>query len=470
MSEPSLGRSSLGERRLGGLLLFLLGAAIFVSFGTLWEHVSPVSMLDFKGVYYGSRCLLSHCDPYNESALLSSYQAQGVDRPTDPPGMKRVITLYVNLPTAFLLTVPFAMLPWGAAHMLWMACTGVSFVLAAYLMWSLCAACAPRVFGALIGLFLVGSELLLEVGNAAGITVSLCAIAVWCLLKERFIPVAIVCFALALAVKPHVAGLVWLYFLLAGGIHRRRALQILAVNIALCVPMVLWVTHVAPHWLPEMQANLHTISAHGAMNDPGPASVQPWYHGAMTVSLQTVFSVFRDEPAFYNAATYIVCVPLLLAWAIATLRARATQANAWLALAAITALSMLPIYHRQHDSRLLLLTFPACAMLWAEGGALRWIALAVNSAAAVFTADTAMLLLGKLGERLHPSTATFSGRLVTIFLERPAPLVLLAMSGFYLWVYWKRAWPQPVKQLKSTPNCHKEPLNKVASGKQPLSG
>ena len=40
---------------------------------------------------------------------------------------------------------------------------------------------------------------------------------------------------------------------------------------------------------------------------------------------------------------------------------------------------------------------------------------------------------------MHISTATFSGRLLTIVLMRPAPLILLAMSIFYLRVYMRPA-------------------------------
>ena len=38
------------------------------------------------------------------------------------------------------------------------------------------------------------------------------------------------CLAISLMLKPHDAGLVWLYFLLAGGIYRKRALQALVAD------------------------------------------------------------------------------------------------------------------------------------------------------------------------------------------------------------------------------------------------
>jgi len=455
------------KARFDGLLLLVLGSTIFVLLGLVGEWISPCSMVDFKGVYYPARCLLQHSDPYAESELLRVYQEEGGDRPSDSAGLRRIVTLYVNLPTAFLMTVPFALLNWGPAHFLWMFFTATSFILAAYLMWNLGANDAPLISGSLICIFLFGSELLLEVGNTAGITVSLCVIAVWCFLKERFVPVGILCFALSLAVKPHDVGFVWLYFLLAGGLFRKRAVQTLAVTVVLSLPVILWVSHVAPHWIPEFDANLHTISTHGNMNNPGPAGVEPNIHGAVSIGLQTVFSVFWDNPRIYNPATYLVCAPLLLVWMLATLRSRSSQAKAWLALAAIAALSMLPVYHRQHDSRLLLLTFPACAMLWAEGGAIGWLALLVNAAGVVFTGDTPLLILGNLAVWFHASTTSLSGKLLTVLFARPAPIVLLIIGIYYLWVYVRRTAPNTSRSLtlRSHNPSHimKQTANRVAS-------
>jgi hypothetical protein len=455
------------KARFDGLLLLILGSTIFVLLGLVGERISPVSMVDFKELYYGSQCLLQHSDPYQESQLLRVYQGERADRLPVAGLLLRVVTLYINLPTTLLLTSPFAMLPWEPAHLLWMTLTASIFILAAYLMWNLGGSYAPRIPGLLICLLLISSELLLEIGNAAGITISLCAIAVWCFLKGRFVPAGILCFSLSIALKPHDVGFVWLYFLLAGGLYRKRALQTLALTIVLSLPAILWVSHVAPHWVQELHSNLQTISMHGGMSDPGPAGVEPKFHGAVSISLQTIFSVFWDNPRIYNPATYLVCAPLLLVWMLATLRSRSSQAKAWLALAAIAALSMLPVYHRQHDSRLLLLTFPACAMLWAEGGAIGWLALLVNAAGVVFTGDTPLLILGNLAVWLHASTTSLPGKLLTVLFARPAPIVLLIIGIFYLWVYVRRTAPNTSRSLTlrshSPSHSMKQTANRVAS-------
>jgi hypothetical protein len=259
---------------------------------------------------------------------------------------------------------------------------------------------------------------------------------VWCFRKERFVFAGILCLAVGLMVKPHDVGLVWLYFLLAGGTHRKRALQTLVVTIVLSIPAILWVAHVSPNWAQELHSNLVAFSAHGRFNDVGPAAIT-LHQLDMIIDLQTVISVFRDDPAIYNPASYLICGSLLLVWLVGRYRSRRSPAKELLGLASLAALSMLPTYHRQYDAKLLLLTIPACAMLWAKGGRLRWPAFTVTAAAVILTADFPLGLYLVYINRLHLSTATLPGQIATVVLARPVPLILLVTAIFYLWVYMR---------------------------------
>jgi hypothetical protein len=139
---------------------------------------------------------------------------------------------------------------------------------------------------------------------------------------------------------------------------------------------------------------------------------------------------------------------MLAAWSVSTLRTGFSQAGAWLALATIAPITMLITYHRSYDAKLLILTVPACAMLWANGGTIRWFALGINTAAFVLTADFPLTILMILARNLHISTAAIIGQLETVVLMRPAPLILLAMSVFYLWVYTRRTELGARKELE----------------------
>jgi hypothetical protein len=225
--------------------------------------------------------------------------------------------------------------------------------------------------------------------------------------------------------------------MLAGGTYRKRALQTLAVAVAIGLPAVLWASQIAPDWMQELRSNIQTASAHGALNDPGPSSIAFRAPDPVT-SLQSVISILRDDPDFYNPASYLLAAPLLLIWGFTTVRSQRSSSNTWLALAAISTLTMLVSYHRQHDAKLLLLTVPACTLLWAEGGLAGRFALVANTAGFLVTGDIPSMILILLTRNMPLSTTSFFGKIETILLVRPDTLILLAMAVFYLWVFVSR--------------------------------
>jgi hypothetical protein len=318
-----------------------------------------------------------------------------------------------------------------------MMVTAGSLILAAILMCDLGAGFAPKVSVFLICFLLANCELVFCGGNTAGIVVGLCLVAAWSFLRGRYVPAGTVCMAISLAMKPHDAGLVWLYFLLAGGVYRKRALQTLLLTAVLWGMALLWVEPVAPHWMEELHSNLSALSVPGGINEPGPASFSG-RKASMVIDLQAAISVIRDDPRIYNLTSYGICGAFLLVWSIRTLKLQFSQRRAWLALGAIVPLSMLVTYHRPWDAKLLMLTVPACAMLWAEGGRIRWIAFLVTAAGIVSTADIPLAILSMLLNNLDVEIGGGFGQILRVVLMQPVPLVLLTMGIFYLWMYLRR--------------------------------
>lgn len=425
--------------RRTALVWILLCSGISVLWGSFLAHSSSGGLADFKAVFYGARCLIHHADPYQATEFLRIYQADGQAIPSDPMMadlFRRAVMVCINLPTTLFFLIPFAVLPLKAAYLLWALLMAAGLNLAGFLMWDLAARNSARISLFLVCFLAANCVILFADGNAACVVISLCVIAVWCFLENRFVPAGIMCMALSLLIKPHDAGLVWLYFLLAGGVQRKRALQTLLVTAALSVPAFLWVTYVAPHWFAELGSNLQLASLHGGLNDPGPASLG-FHHPDPIISLQAVLSIFHDDPSFYAPAALILCVALLVLWAIATLRSRILpqRHGAWLALAVIATLTMLITYHRQHDAKLLLLTIPACALLWAQGGVKGWFAVAATTAGIGITGDIPSTGLSILASHVQAGDGFFN-HLKAAILVRPAPIILLIMAIFYLWVYW----------------------------------
>jgi hypothetical protein len=448
--------ASNAKARLLCATLVVLSAVASMSWGFAVTRQFRGGVLDFQAVYYGARCLMQGCDPYNVSQLASLYHRSGWEDPSDTPARRQLKTLYVNMPTAFILIAPFAALPWGPAHLLWMALICASFILAALLMWDIAAADSLGVATFLVCIVMANSEVLFATGNTAGLVVSLCIVAAWCFVKDRFIAGGMLCFIVSLVIKPHDAGLVWLLFLLAGGAHRKRAIQIFAVTAVIGLASILWLSHVAPHWLSEMRANLATISGHGGLNEPGPGSITSNTAG-MVVDLQAAASVIWNKPLFYNLTGYLITGAMLLIWMVKTVRSRFSESFAWFGLAAVAPITMLITYHRPYDTKLLLLAVPGCAMLWVKGGAVARTALGITTAGVIMTGDIALATCVVISKGVLASTAGWSHIILAVLLTRPASLALLAMAIFYLWIYVRyalaRASIDSSGEAEQTPVC-----------------
>jgi hypothetical protein len=241
----------------------------------------------------------------------------------------------------------------------------------------------------------------------------------------------------------------WLFFLLAGGAWRKRALQTVLLAIALCLPAILWFGIVSPLWLQELRGNLVLTSASGGGNNP--TMVEPALAGAKMINLQTVFAVFNPHPWFYNGLTWLVCAPLFLAWSRTTLRTRFTPEPAWLALAAIASFTLLPTYHREHDNRVLLFLVPACALLWARRRSAGRVAALLTAAAAFLSANLVQQFIGALTRADRLSAHGFARVVLTLLLARTTPLILLALAFFFLVCFRRYAAHEPETIQESAP-------------------
>ncbi len=422
-----------------GLIWVLLCVGISVWWGTSIAHTKS-AWLDFRAVYAGTRCLIHGHNPYKVDDLAQEYLSEDGQRPTTPPTAFRSITLYVNVPATFVFVAPFAALPWAPACALWMLLTGSALIVALLLMWDVGARSAVHVSTALACILAVNCESVFAGGNTAGIVVGLCGIAVWCFLEDRFVQIGVVCLALSLVIKPHDAGLVWLYFILVGGLGRKRAIASAMIAAAIVLASVVWIWHVAPTWMADWKTNLAAISADGGINEPGPSARNDTIFSI--VDLQAAISIFRDEPDFYNVASYAICGGLTILWAFYTLRRKFTVRGAWIALACATAFTLLITYHRVWDAKLVMIAIPACCILWAEGGAIGRAAVLMTSIAAVWTGDLSLTAYYVIFGSITVHSPWILARAITVVLTRPASVALLAMGLFYLWAYLRRITPR----------------------------
>ncbi len=437
-----------GSRRKGtAVLLLCIGLSAIWSYSIREKSQArgKLRMVDLAAIYYGARAVMHQKNPYDPSEFFQEYEASYKGKPAltfNSKADQTIVTVCINLPTSLFLMAPFALLPWNVAQNLWMILIAGLLALAASLLWDMGADQSPPLWVCLAGFLLLNWELPLVIGNLAGIAVSLCIVATWCFLKERYVWLGVVLLAASLVIKPHDAGFVWLYFLLAGGALRKRALQTLVVAAILALCAALWIAPSSPHWMHELQRNIAAASAPGAVNDPGLSGASMKSPGPI-ISLQATFSVLWENPHFFNSVSYLIGGLLILMWIIKALGAPVSPERTRFALAAISVLTLLPVYHRPDDAALLLLAIPACATLWAVKGPMRKPALVLTSAGIFFASDIPLALLGICAKKLSLPASSLADKLVTIFLLRPTPLVLLAVGCFYLWVFIRYSPEQP---------------------------
>jgi hypothetical protein len=408
--------------------LMLIGIAAFLMMGAAVVSIKKDSARDLTTAYYRGVCLLTHCDPYSAADMEAIYANAG--EPAFPSDQERLVsTRNIYLPGEFPFVAPLALVPIQAARAFWIGLIAASFVLASFLMWKWGARYSALLSAGLVSFCLINSPTLFYFGNPAAFLVPFTIFAVWCFLENRFVFAGIFLLAVCLIFKPHNAAFVWMYFLLSSSRHRRQALWTAALVVAICIPAFVWASHISPNWLQEISSNLHILSAPGSASDPSLP------HGTCgLINLQAVTSLFFTQPRAYDLAAYLICAPLLLLWLFLSLKP-ATPASVWLALASIAPLSLLPVYHRQYDAKLLLLAVPACAMLWYRRGIPGWVALGVTAAAFTLSGDFFAVALFGTVNHFHPLSAGPYGRLLTAILDFPVCLGILAMAVFYLWAY-----------------------------------
>ena len=322
-------------------------------------------------------------------------------------------------PSALFLVLPWAVMPWGLGHVAWLATIGACMIAATFFAARLCGY-APLVLAGL-GAFLMGGTSILMSAQPAGVAIGLCVIAVCCLLEKRWPMVAIVCFAISLALKPQIGAFLWLYFL-AEPSYRRRAFKILGTTAAICVPAVAWVSLMpaSRHWLTH-ETHVVTLIAHKT-------NVTVNYEAIHFVHLQPLLLLFSDRTLLNNGLTWGLVLLMLsaclgIAYYGAELRNKDINA-----IAAIACMSLLPVYHRDHDVRLLIVVFPAIACLIRSRRLLGFTTLSVVTLLGIVTSAAYTSRM----KQLQIATGASWGSARTALLTRTAPLLEVTLSVIFV--------------------------------------
>jgi hypothetical protein len=338
------------------LLVVYLASFIFFFIGVYKaSHYSP----DFVPVYTGARCLVKGCNPYDTTQLQQQYfQRGGLARQLLP--WRQEIPVYP--PSTLVVFAPLTVLNFPAARLLW-ACFNASLYIFTVLLLLYECPRAYRWLVILIGsLFLLTSySPLIAAGQPATFAICLLIIGIICFLHDRYLALAALLFMVSVAAKPQLGGFIVAYFLLKR-IHWRHAAAALAGALILLLLGVMMLQHHrgSADWLPALRANLVTIAQPGAVDDPRPSHKD----AIGFANLQAVTSIFSANEKTFNAAAYLIFLALLVAWAWAAFQTDRRAAVQYVALAGLAVISLLPVYHRIYDAKLLLLTIPAIPLIY----------------------------------------------------------------------------------------------------------
>jgi hypothetical protein len=312
---------------------------------------------DLVPVYTGAGCLLQGCDPYSISQLEEQFFQRG-GRDVDLPSWE--IDMPVYPPSTFLVLSPLLLLRYPTVRLFWFVLNGGLFILSAVLVLSGCPRSNRWLATSLVSVILATSGILLVVGQPATFAISLIIISSYFFLRVRFLPLCAFLFMLSLAVKPQLGGLIVLYFL-GQKIYRRYAAFALAGALVLLLSAGLTL-RMHPHsanWTSTFQGNLSSTLSPGGSADPRPANQE----AIGDMNLQSLTSIFFADAGRFNHVAYVVFL-VLLALLIMLTWSHASGEIHVLALAALSILTLMPVYHRFYDTRVLLLSVPAVILIF----------------------------------------------------------------------------------------------------------
>jgi hypothetical protein len=403
------------------LHLLVLGIAAVVFFAIGAARVFRTSF-DLVPVYTGSRCLLHGCNPYDTKQLEQQFFAGG-GRRTELPSWEIDVPVYP--PSTFLMLSPLAFLRFPIARLLWFLLNGCLFVTSAGLILSLCPGSSRWLATTLASFILATSGILLVLGQPAAFSISLVIIGCYLFFRGRFLPLGAFVFMLSLAVKPQIGGLIVVY-LLVQRIHWRYAAVALtgALLLLLSAGLILRLHPRSSDWTSTLAANLSSTLSPGGSADPRPANIE----AVGDTNLQTLTSIFFSSPRLFNAAAYFVFIILLAALITVVLRVNTGQELHFLALAAVSVLSLTPVYHRFYDTRLLLITIPAVLIVFQKRRLLGALIAFLTLLAVISVQYRVQMFLLQHAE----SQSVLQNKFLLILLLRQQNLELLMLFWLYL--------------------------------------
>ena len=326
------------------LLLLCYGTVIFTVRGVAR---GARDSSDFATLFSATRAWVHGANPYDHANVIHEWHAAGGDDEAIP---NKRATPSVYPPTTFLVLYPWALVSWPHARVIWLVVSAGSIVFA---LASLLYTCSPRLPAARVLGFLGLSLALyplssgISKGNPGVLATSLITLSVTLApIRREF--VGGVLLALALAVKPQLAALFFVYHL----VERRWCLvaTATAIFLAIAIIAIARTERINAAWKTDWLANVHATTEAGGINDITGAN--PYRFQAINLSVLT--QAITGSPPVANALAIALSVLALLAL-LFLYRVGDRPDRHWLFAGALAVFCLLPVYHRFYDACLLIL-------------------------------------------------------------------------------------------------------------------
>jgi hypothetical protein len=400
-----------------------------------WRALVKNRSLDFAPVYAGSKCLLAHCNPYDTTHLDRELFQSGA-KAQDIGAWHDEMPLYP--PSTFAAILPFTIVPYSKARILWFVFSVMTFCAGALATVGLCDPSTRTIGIGLVSIITMSSTG--AFGNPGVPAIGLAVVAMWLLLRTKRWIVASLLLAFSIALKPHVSGPLLLWIFLQSE-YRRTVWLSGAVSALLLFASVAWLDRspASANWLGSLRSNLAIANGPGGINDPAIGNPD----AMRMTNLQTAFGAVQPDARFYNGATWGITAICFGIWLLLAVLRRPSEETRIFEIASLACLTLLPVYHRLQDARLLLLTVPALAWLLLKRRP-------AGLAAACLTAPVLFSLAFQfqhLFESAWPTSVDSVNAFMRLLLARQAPIALLALTLLYLWARWSFRSPSSSLRL-----------------------
>jgi Glycosyltransferase family 87 len=338
-------------------LLLLVPASVYFCVRGPIRAARSTTFNDFISPYIQTNAWLRGLDPYSPPVAARLWPRDaGIPPFLGPesedgtlPARRGIPSPYP--PTALPLLVPLALMPWPTAIGLWIALNVMAFVaivLSALALVRVAPRSAEAAAIVVCALVLAPFHTAIAVGNIVLIVFALGMLSCVCL-ERHFAVTAGMFLAAASALKPTIVLPFLIY--LAARRQWRTLVVAFGAGCALFLLADLRMLFAGVRWVSSYVLNSQRMFAPGSIDDFTFANRTRFD----LLNLQLVFFQILGDRTMAQAVSWLLSLGLLVRWAFIRVKSKGTEAGVF-DLAVLTAICLLPFYHRFYDSCLLFLS------------------------------------------------------------------------------------------------------------------